>query len=371
MKIAIIATHSFPISNIGVETHSGDIVILDLVKALEQLDHEVVFITGEEGYKPNGGLLPMRMSYGRYPPSSNDCETESYNKYKDILQTCDIVHDFSITKCITENLYQSGYKNVIQTIMGGPWRCEILPRNLIVWSKAHRDRVLRGATDFEDIPFLSGLGGNNGIPVNDAHVVFGGIDTNFYYPSGVKENYYLLVGRWHIARGHKFAIELAKQIGIELIIAGEHPDNELFDSQKQYALEIIELGKNLPNVHFEFLPKEIEPHHLAKRNLMQKAKCLLLPTQLQEAFGLTLIETLACGTPIISTNYGSMPQLLKNNITGFVCENTIDSFIEAIDKIDDIDPKVCRKEAVEKFDRKVMAQNYIKEYEKILNRETW
>lgn len=372
MRIGIISTHSFSITRDGTITKTGDVVIVDLIRSLEELNHEIIFIAPEGSYVPSKGqLLPMRASYGKFPPSSQECELEAFNNYFEILKTCDIVHDFSVSKCITESLYQNGFKNVIQTIMGGPWTfSNYPPRNLIVWSKSHKDRVLRGATDYENCP-NPGLAGPPQQSVKDVHIVNGGIDTEFYHPTYEKKNYYLWLNRFHETKGYAQAIQLAKKTGIELIISGEHPDNELFEHQRNCGLEAIKLAKGSSNIHFEWLPKDHPQHNKAKLKLYQEAKALIYFVQFNEPFGLAMTELLSSATPVIGTNYGSVPEVIQHGITGFVCENTIESFAKAVKNIDNIDPKVCREEAVRRFDRRVMAKNYLKEYQDIIDGKNW
>lgn len=364
MKITIVATHSFPIPY---KTHTGDIVILDLAKSLQSLGHDVALIA------PYGtdfnNLLPMQASYGKYPPSSEECEDDAFYKYKDILLQQDIVHDFSVSKRIVVNLNNMRYFNTVSTILGGAWKQQFSPRNLCVWSKSHRNRVLRGATDYENTP-TPDLAGANGTPVEDAHVVYGGIDTNFYCPSDYKkEGYFLWMNRWHPAKGYKLAIELAKKYGFELVLAGEHPDNELFEFQRNCALEAMNMSIGVPNIRFQFLPEDPD-HHIAKRDLYRKAKALLYTVQFHEPFGLSQVEALSCGTPVIGTNYGSVPELI-NRTTGFVCENDVNDFGHAISAISKVAPEHCRRYATQRFDKKIFAKSYLEEYKNVINGCDW
>jgi glycosyltransferase involved in cell wall biosynthesis len=369
LNIAIICTNSFPVPMPNL--HTGDLVIVDLVQSLEKLGHYITFIAPEKSYNPQsktGRLIPIRASFGKYPPALQDCEQECFNKYADILRNQDIVHDFSTFKTISNNLFIEG-KKVIQTLMGGAWTYDTPPRNLVVWSTSHRDRVLRGATDYEGTS-TPDVAGHTGKPVKEARIVNGGINTEFYTPTYDKEDYFLWMGRWHPARGYELAIELAKRTGINLIMAGEHPDNELFENQKQCALHAQELVKGVPNIKFSWLPKDPD-HHTAKRELFRRAKAFLHLNQFCEPFGLSQTEALACGTPVIGTNYGSISEVIKDGISGFVCDNEIEEYSKAINKIHNIDLKKCREEAVMRFDIKVMAGNYLKQYSQVINGLEW
>jgi glycosyltransferase involved in cell wall biosynthesis len=368
MKICIVSTNSFPVP--FENHHTGDYVIANLAEDFDRMGHIVTFVAPAGSYTPpSGHLVPIRATFGKWPPSPQECEQECYDQYAHIFRQQDIVHDFSTFKTISNNLYLEGHKNVISTLMGGAWTYDDPPRNLVVWTQSHRDRVLRGATDYEGTKNPDGAG-HTGKPVKAAHVVNGGIDTTFYTPSPNKSDYFLWLGRWHPARGYDVAIELAHRTGIHLIMAGEHPDNEIFDNQKQCALEAQKLAKGAGNIQFAWLPKDPD-HHIAKRELFRQAKAFLHFNQFCEPFGLSQTESLACGTPVIGTNYGSVAEVIKDGVTGFVCKNELNYYIEAVKKIDTISPLACREDAVKRFDRTIMAQNYLKEYKDILAGKIW
>lgn len=371
MRISIISTHSFPITKTGTITHTGDIVIVDLVYCLEQMGHEVIFTAPEGSYIPsNGKLLSMVPSWGKYPPSYNDIETDIFNKHADIFRQSDIVHDFSVGKTIVNNLRNEGKKNTLCTLLGGAWTYNYPPYNLITWSNAHKDRVIRGADDFENTP-TPFLAGNVGKPVKNARVVYGGVDTNFYVPTYNKKDYVLWMGRWSKVRGYIQAIEIAKHNPhINFVFSGGHPDYEYFSQERECALEAIKLTKGISNIKIDLLPADPN-HHLYKRKLYQEAKAFLYNVQFNEPFGLMQAEALACGTPVIGTNYGSVPEVIENGKTGYVCNNNINDFSLALNMIDNINPTTCRIQAVNRFDIKIMAQSYLNEYNKILGGEQW
>lgn len=367
MNIGIIATHSFPIPT---PTHTGDIVIVDLAKSLDEMGHRVNLYAPAGTYKPpNGNQFPMKSSGGNAQPSSWECEQECFQSYADTLRQEDVIHDFSISKRITENLIQEGKRNVISTLLGGTWGHPNPPMNIVVWSKAMRERGLRGATDYENTPTPE-MGGPTQKPIKDAHVIYGGIDTDWYTPTYNKENFFLWLNRWHPAKGYHVAIELARRTNINLIMAGEHPNNEMFEYQKQCALHAVELAKDLPNVKFEWLPPDPN-HHEAKRELYRRAKALLYTVQFQEPFGLSQVESLSCGTPVIGINFGSVPEVITDGITGCVINNNIEELINTTKLIDEIDPKICRENAVNRFDRRVMANSYLQEYETVIEGKCW
>lgn len=366
MRIAIIATHSFPIPYPNL--HTGDQVILNMAKALQNLGHEVTMYAPEGTEFDNLKIMPA--SFGKYPPTSQDCELKCYQDNIDNLYKQDIVHDFSVTKQITKSMNDNGFASTCCTLMGGRWTQEWAPHNLIVWSKSHQDRVSRGATDYENMPTPL-LGGEPGGAIDNVDYVYGGIDTDFYTPSEGNKDYYLWMGRWHPARGYHAFLEFAKYVGdhtdMKFIMAGEHPDNEMFEYQKNCALEAEKLVKDIPNVELIWLPKDPD-HHITKRELYRNAKAFLYTVQFHEPFGLSQAEAMACGTPVIGTNFGSIPEVVENGKTGFVYNNTSSNLEAACRRIFKINRQECRNRAVQYFDCKTMAKSYLEKYISIINK---
>lgn len=206
--------------------------------------------------------------------------------------------------------------------------------------------------------------------MKDVHVVYGGIDTSWYTPTYKKDGFFLWMNRWHKAKGYDVAIELAKATGIELVMSGEHPDREWHDVQRKCVAEAQDLASGLPNVRFEWLPADPD-HHLAKRDLYRKAKALLYTVQFQEPFGLSQAESLACGTPVIGTRFGSVPEVVEDGLTGYVRSNSIEDLATALPLIDSINPSICRNQAIKRFDKSVMAKSYLIEYQSVIDGNVW
>jgi glycosyltransferase involved in cell wall biosynthesis len=225
-------------------------------------------------------------------------------------------------------------------------------------------RVQLGWTDYANT-LTPEMGGPLGTPVPSCQFVYLGINTNNYIPSLAKDIYFLWLNRWHETKGYKLAIEIAKITKLPFIMAGEHPDNETNDHQRKCAIEAHELASHVPNITFMWLPSG-DKHNEVKKMLYQQAKALIYTTQFQEPFGLSQVEALASGTPVIAPDYGSCPEIIRHGIDGFICDNDPKAFANACHQIGMIDTKDCRNRAVNTFDRKVSAQNWITEYTRII-----
>jgi glycosyltransferase involved in cell wall biosynthesis len=101
----------------------------------------------------------------------------------------------------------------------------------------------------------------------------------------------------------------------------------------------------------------------AKNKLMGGAKAFLNPIAWEEPFGMVMVESMACGTPVISYNRGAAPELIKNGKNGFLVRNRKE-MVRAIARVDTIKRKDCRKHVEEKFSPKVAAEKHIEIYQR-------
>ncbi len=354
MKIAICSSHHW---SLPPAAKTGHIVILDLAIALQQLGHTVQLCApAGTDFTP---LLATEATEGRGEPTQPEMERRALEQHRAAFDAADIIHDIS-TDMTVARAYP---KKSIATPLGGSWdSCRGCP-NVVVQSHSHRERALRGATDYEGTEWPD-LAGPPQTPLKDARVVHDGIDTDWYTPGTVtlKENFFLWLGRWALPRGYRLAIDIAKQTGLPLVMSGEHPNDARFEPERNCALEAMRLAEDVPNIRFAWLP--VEGHHEAKRELYRRARAFLMLPRFLEPFGLQQVEALACGTPVVATSIGSTPEVIEHGRTGFVVQPAFLS--RAIEKIGHIDPAVCRSEAVRRFDRKVMAAEYVRVYEAVL-----
>ena len=106
----------------------------------------------------------------------------------------------------------------------------------------------------------------------------------------------------------------------------------------------------------------------SKRELMAGDYALILPIDWPEPFGMVFIEALACGTPVVACPRGSVPEILKDGLTGFSgC--TMDELVEAVRKIKLISRRACRAYAKRRFDMRRMALEYVNVYAKVQGRQ--
>ncbi len=184
--------------------------------------------------------------------------------------------------------------------------------------------------------------------------VYHGIDVDFYKPGNEKkDDYFLFMGRIHPDKGAHEAIQIALNSGRKLILAGIIQDQNYFEEKIKPFL----------NQEIEFIGSVGGG---TKLKLIQKAYAFLHPIAFEEPFGLSVVEAMACGTPVVAYKKGSMPEVIEHGKTGFLVEN-INSAVEAILKIDSINSSDYRNHVVEKFSKERMAEDYVKVYREILD----
>ena len=192
--------------------------------------------------------------------------------------------------------------------------------------------------------------------LNWAGTVYNGLSfKNFPFKKN-PGNYLLYVGRMSYEKGAHLAIEVAQYLDMPLFIAAKLDALDLNYYQQEIGPQ---LGGQVKWVG------EVEEKE--RNGLMSEALCLLHPITWPEPFGLTMIESMACGTPVIAFNQGSIPEVIDDGKTGYVVEDT-EGMINAILNIKKINRTYCRDYALENFNSRKMANGYLKIYEEIVKK---
>lgn len=189
-----------------------------------------------------------------------------------------------------------------------------------------------------------------------AGTVYNGIDLEKYPFSESHEDYLLCVGRVVPEKGVKEAIAIAEQSGHKLLIIGP-----TYEDKQDYFDTYIKPRLNEQIKYLGYID------HDDVWRYYQKAKALLLPIQWEEPFGLTMTESMACGTPVIGLRRGSVPEVVVNGKTGYVVD-TVSEMVQVLKKIDKIDRRTCREHVKNNFSVKNMVENYEKVFESVLKR---
>lgn len=182
-----------------------------------------------------------------------------------------------------------------------------------------------------------------------------GIDLGRFSFRPDRGEYLLFFGRIHPEKGTAECIEVARQTGMKLIMAGIIQDQAYFDTKVRPHLDgerIVYVGSAGPQQRDE---------------LLGGAYALLHPISFDEPFGLSVVESMACGTPVVAFSRGSMPEIIAHGETGFLTDD-IDGMVKSLGNVKDIDRRKCRQWAEAHFSVDRMVTDYIKVYESIITR---
>ncbi|MES2377407.1 MAG: glycosyltransferase [Bacteroidota bacterium] len=183
-------------------------------------------------------------------------------------------------------------------------------------------------------------------------IVYNAIDFSKYQLTQIidEEAPLVFLSRLDKIKGPHVAINIALKTGDKLLIAGNKPTTP--DDQAYYE-EFV-----LPFIDQQQIIYVGEVNDEQKNAMLGKSKAMLFPLSGEEAFGLVMIEAMACGTPVIAFNHAAAPEVIDDGLTGFIV-NTEDEMLKALDKIPQIDRDKCRQVAGQRFDVKVIAKQYL------------
>lgn len=194
--------------------------------------------------------------------------------------------------------------------------------------------------------------------LNWAGVVYNAIDIDKYPYRDEKDDYLLFLGRMNPEKGPDAAIRVARAAGRKLIMVTkmvELAERRYFDEHVRPLLadDVQVMG---------------EIDLATKADLFGRAYCTLFPIKWPEPFGLVMIESLATGTPVVAIKGGAVPEVIDDGQTGFIVPDE-SAMAEAVENIDSIDPRNCRRAAEERFSSSRMVADYEKIYSQIVAKE--
>ncbi len=188
-------------------------------------------------------------------------------------------------------------------------------------------------------------------------VVYNGIDVERYPLRTEKDDYLLFLGRTAPEKGLRRAVETARLTGDKLVIAVK-----VVSETEKVEWDAVE--QMLPD-NAEVLG---EISHEDKAELLSRAKAVLFPIDWEEPFGLVMTEAMACGTPVIATSRGSVPEVVADGETGFIVpvEGYSGAAADALKHLAEIDPQACRVRVQERFSTAAMVAGYEEVYRQAL-----
>jgi glycosyltransferase involved in cell wall biosynthesis len=193
--------------------------------------------------------------------------------------------------------------------------------------------------------------------IGDWRLVFNGVQLSVYdFIANVASDAPLVfLGRIEEIKGPHLAIEIARRVQMPLVIAG-----------------------NIAAEHREWFDANIAPHidgtsviylgpvdDVAKNSLLGRARALLMPVLWDEPFGIVMAEAMACGTPVLGLARGAVPEIVEDNVTGFLAYD-IDGLVSAAKRIGEIDRAACRTRVERLFSDKAIIEDYISIYAEMI-----
>lgn len=190
------------------------------------------------------------------------------------------------------------------------------------------------------------------------------VDTQAYEAGDGSGGYLAFLGRLTFNKGVDVAIQVARRTGRQLVIAGNVSSEEGGEHYFKHQV--------LPHIDGEQIRWIGSVNDVQKQHLLSQAAALLFPIRWDEPFGIVMVEALACGTPVIATRRASTPEVIDHGVTGWLCdpaEPSVDAFIEAVNRLPELDRNACRESAKRRFDVRVLAPQVLEVLHSLANRE--
>jgi glycosyltransferase involved in cell wall biosynthesis len=333
MKILIIADPHIPIPP---QLYGGAERIAHLLcQELVRQGHRVDLIAGQGSQKYNGSL------YLHTAPTLNKLSRVYRKLWFQVLsvyaaRNVDLVINFGRVDYLQTLLLQ---KKPLICRFGNPiaqYEIDFLERYAHPWLSIH-------AISHHQISLV-----NNHLPVT---VIHNAVNIDYYSFSVKHQGYLAFLGRLTHNKGVDTAIAVAKKTGLPLIIAGnvskEPGGGKFFKEEVEPAID---------NQQIRYIGPVNDEQ---KRELLGNALALLFPIRWDEPFGIVIAEALACGTPVIATRRASTPEVIRDGVTGFLCDDE-EQMVKAVHQVRTLDRAECRRDAEQRFSHTVLADQFLK-----------
>lgn len=351
MKIVQIVPPWLPIPPHG---YGGlEVVVDNLCRGLDAAGHEVLLCAAGDSTCPVKLVAPFK-EHVDLPGGGVGVKHElaHVTQAYDVIEEwgSDVVHDHTYTGPLVALLHHQGLPVVTTNHMAFGWELQTYYGSIakqvpiVALSQHHASTTT--------MPLAAVI--HNGTDVYDIQTGYG------------EGGYAVWIGRWDAEKGPHIAIDIAHRLGVNLKLAARPPTPK----QRHFFETAIqpELGSYAD--HYVQWVGEVSSG-ICKSELLGEAFCFLNPIEWDEPFGMTMIEALAHGTPVVVNRRGSAPELVVQGETGYLCDDLADLEAAVLQCSQGaIDRPACRKDAVTRFSTRRMVQSYVALYEDVI-RGNW
>ena len=337
MEIGIIAPTWLPVP---APAYGGTEAVIDtLARGLQSAGHDVVLVCHPDSTCPvlRASVVPA-VDTVRMGRASIELE-HALGAY-DVLRHCDIVHDHTLAGPV---------------IAAGRSLQRVVATNHMPFTRT-MNAVFGAAAEYVGLIAISrSHAASTDLPISA--VVHHGVDV-LDFPIGLGDGGYAAVlSRMAPDKGVHRAIAIAKAAGVPLRIAAKMREPRECEYFARYVEP--ELTDEIQYVG--------ELDHAAKRALLADAVALLNPIMWPEPFGMAMLESLACGTPVIGSPHGAAPEIVEHGVSGYLSDDD-QQLVDALVGVGRLDRDACRRRAAEHFSVERMIDGHLAAYEAQLRR---
>jgi glycosyltransferase involved in cell wall biosynthesis len=329
VRIALVAP---PWCQVPPPAYGGTEAVVDrLARGLSAAGHDVVlFTTGDSTCPVERRWVLPRAETDRIGAPTLEVRHLVYAY--DQAGEFDVVHDHTLLG----PLFAARVRGVHMVATNhGPFHDEAVE----LYSAVH-DRV--------DVVAISHDQASRAGPVRVARVIHHGVDPEAFPVGRGDGDYVLFLGRMAPGKGVHVAALVARQAGVRLLIAAKMREPKEIEYFETRVRPLIGHG-------VEYLG---EVGHDEKLELLGRARALVNPIEWPEPFGLVMLESLACGTPVLTFPYGAAPEIVTHGVNGFLCSDVAD-MADAVTHVADLDRAACRAPVEEYFSTERMVAEHL------------
>lgn len=341
LRIGLISPPWVPVPPV---TYGGTELVVDtMARGFAEAGHEVLLVATADS------TCPVRtISVFDLPPRPMNTTAEELRHvqgaYDELEGEVDVIHDHTLAGPVWA--IAAGVRTPVVTTAHGRITDRtrgiyaMVGRSVRLTAISYRQQELAGELPFHD-------------------VIHHGIDPERFHPGAGDGGYLMFVGRMSFEKGVREAVLIARGAGLPIIVVSkmrEDAEIDYFEDQVRPVADdsVTFLG--------EICPQERDRY-------LRRAIALVNPIAWEEPFGLTMIESLALGTPAIVTRRGAAPEIIADGVTGFIIDG-VDDGVAAVGRIGEINREACRAAVEGYFSADRMVGQYVELYRHVLARSS-